>query len=108
MQYVQSLPPIYTPTSPSGTVTELTAVPAVEPVAPRQAAEGPIPHLDTERPALEQAWEPRIFASPENDRRHVCRRLQHEPVLQELRSGLDRRRRNQRRSDLTTAVDEKI
>lgn len=108
MQYVQSLPPVYTPTSPTGTVTETRAVHAVERVESHRIAEVPLQRLDTQRPALEQAWEPRVFASLENDRRRVCRRLQHEPVLQELRSGLDRRRRNQRRSDLTTAVDENI
>lgn len=108
MQYVQSLPPVYTPTSPTGTVIEAQAVPAVEPVQPRQPNERPVPRLDTQRPALEQAWEPRILATVDNDRRKVCRRIVHQSVLQELRSGSDRRRRNQRSSDLTTAVDEKI
>jgi hypothetical protein len=107
MQYVQSLPPIYTPTGPTGTVVEAQAVPAVEPVTPRNMAQIPM-RLDTERPALEQAWEPRIFASLDNDRRRVCRRIQHNAVMQELRSGVDRRRHNQRSSDLTTSVDENI
>lgn len=107
MQYVQSLPPVYTPAGPSGTVVAAQAVPGVEPVSPRTTSETPV-RLDTQRPALEQAWEPRIYASVENDRRRVCRRIQHHPVLKELRSGIDRRRHNQRRSDLTTAVDENI
>lgn len=108
MQYVQSLQPVYTPVSPTGAVVEAQAVPAVEPVRPRQPGEQPIPRLDTQRPALEQAWEPRIQASVDSDRRKMCRRIVHESVLQELRSGSDRRRRNQRSTDITTAVDEKI
>lgn len=108
MQYVQSLPPVYTPIGSTGTVVEAQAVPAVEPVQPRTPADRPIPRLDTQRPALEQAWQPRIQASVDSDRRKVCRRIGHENVLQELRSGSDRRRRNQRSTDLTTAVDEKI
>lgn len=108
MQYVQSLPPVYTPTSPTGTVTEPRAVPAVNPVEPRATQDIPLQHLDTRRPALEQAWEPRTFASLENDRRKLCRRIRHVSVLEELRSGVDRRHRNQRSTDITTAVDEKI
>lgn len=107
MQYVQSPPPVYTPASPTGTVTASDAVKAVRPVTAQAAPEVPIQHLDTRLPALEQRWTPRPMAI-ESERRKMCRRIQHEPVLEELRSGIDRRRRNQRRNDLTTAIDERI
>lgn len=50
----------------------------------------------------EQAFQER---SPE-ERRKYCRRIQNVQVLYELRAGADRRRKNQRKSDITTAVDE--
>jgi hypothetical protein len=107
MQYVQSLPPVYTPTSPTGTVMESEAVKAVSPVTPQASPEVPLQSLDTPVPELEQRRVPRPM-TVETERRKVCRRIQREPVLEELRSGIDRRRRNQRRDDVTTAIDEKI
>lgn len=107
MRYVQSLPPVYTPTSPASTVAEARAVPGVRPVEPQRPPETPLQRLDTRLPALEQRWEHRPATSIESDRRKLCRRIQHETVLEELRSGVDRRRHNQRKTDLTTAVDEK-
>jgi hypothetical protein len=107
MQYVQSLPPVYTPEATNDTVAAAEAVPAVRPVTPQNPTTIPRQRLDTRLPALEQSWAPRPTAV-EGERRKVCRRLQHDAVLNELRSGVDRRRRNQRRNDLTTAVDEKI
>ena len=106
MQYVQTPPPVYTPTSPTGTVTASAAVTAVSPVTPQPSPEVSVQRLDTRLPALEQRWAPRPMAV-DSERRKVCRRIQHEPVLEELRSGIDRRRRNQRRNDLTTAIDER-
>lgn len=40
------------------------------------------------------------------ERRKYCRRLQNQPILYNLRAGPDRRRKNQRKGDLTTAIDE--
>lgn len=107
MQYVQTPPPVYTPTSPTGTVTASAAVKAVSPVTPQAPPEIPIQPLDPRVPALEQRRAPHYLAV-ENERRKVCRRIQRETVLEELRSGIDRRRRNQRRDDVTTAIDENI
>lgn len=42
------------------------------------------------------------------ERRKYCRRLQNIPVLYDLRAESDRRRRNQRKSDITTAIDEVV
>jgi hypothetical protein len=44
----------------------------------------------------------------QTDRRQFCRRVSNDKVLFELRSGTDRRRRNQRSGDLTTAIDESV
>jgi hypothetical protein len=42
------------------------------------------------------------------ERRTYCRRIEHLPILVELRAGYDRRRHNQRGDDLTEHVDEKV
>jgi hypothetical protein len=42
------------------------------------------------------------------ERRTYCRRIEHLPVLVELRAGLVRRRRNQRASDPMEHVDLKV
>ncbi|MBY0577438.1 MAG: hypothetical protein K2P57_00160 [Burkholderiales bacterium] len=42
----------------------------------------------------------------DEERRKYCRRLQNIPVLYELRMENDRRRKNQRKGDITTAIDE--
>lgn len=41
-------------------------------------------------------------------RRKVSRRIMHKPVLLELRSGIDRRRRNQRENDIVEHIDERV
>lgn len=42
------------------------------------------------------------------ERRKVSRRIIRKRVLLELRSGIDRRRRNQRESDIVEHIDEKV
>lgn len=42
----------------------------------------------------------------EEERRKYCRRLHNTAILYDLRVVIDRRKRNQRKSDLTTSVDE--
>lgn len=42
------------------------------------------------------------------DRRRVCRRLQRHTILEELRSSLERRRHQQRKSDMQMHIDEKV
>jgi len=46
--------------------------------------------------------------SRQAERRIICRRLQHQLILQELRSVIDRRRHQQRRSDLRLHIDEEV
>ena len=40
------------------------------------------------------------------ERRTVCRRLPHRTILEELRSSIDRRKHQQRRTDLKLHIDE--
>jgi hypothetical protein len=42
------------------------------------------------------------------ERRIYCRRTEHLPILVELRSGMERRRHNQRSDDITEHVDVKV
>lgn len=42
------------------------------------------------------------------ERRLICRRIQHLPVLEELRSAIDRRRQKQRSTDLQLHIDEEV
>ena len=58
------------------------------------------------KPAEQQ--ERRIEASFQGERRTYCRRIEHLPILVELRSELERRRHNLRTDDTTEHVDEEI
>lgn len=105
MQYVPSLPPITTPLPDSGAVKAVAHVAAT----PRITEQTPTFYRPLTNPApppsINRRWAPRP-AVDETERRTYCRRIHEAPVLEELRSGLDRRRHNQRKSDLTTAIDE--
>lgn len=105
MRYVQSLPPIVEPAPDSGATRGIAHTAPVRPVSERS-----LPPLvfrqhtqQQATPALNRQVVPH---SADNDRRKFCRRIRNDPVLLELRSGQDRRRRNQRRGDLTTAIDD--
>ena len=109
MRYVQYWPPEVEPVPDSGEVRPKWRV-----IAIRKIAERILPPLIFRRPpetpampAINQYWVPRPY-TVENERRKLCRRVNDAPILQELRSGRDRRRRNQRRDDITTAIDEKV
>lgn len=108
MRYVQSLPPEVEPVPDSGAIKPPWHVNAVHRVAERVLP--PLvfrtPAETPTLPAIDRRQRPRPQAAA-NDRRKFCRRLQDAPVLQELRSGIDRRRRNQRKDDIITAIDEK-
>jgi len=43
----------------------------------------------------------------QEDRRTYCRRILHLPILEEFRFGVDQRRHNLRRGDITDHIDEK-
>jgi hypothetical protein len=89
-------------------VSALSAVQAVKPVhAPLQTV--PYVALNTEHqasiPVVEQQQHRDI---PVIDRRNYCRRVNHLAVLVELRSGIDRRRRNLREGDVAEHIDEVV
>jgi hypothetical protein len=107
MRYVPSISS--TTTSPdTRPVRGLSATHAVKPVHPR---EQPVPiieqhaaHREAAQPAGQQ---PRRDAVT-GERRKVCRRVSHQPVLVEFRSGVDRRRHNLRAGDVVEHIDEKV
>lgn len=108
MKYVPSLPP------PSGVENrrEVWGLGAVKPA--RRVEPRTLPPLVTQQHGASQE----VAAKPvmENDmrepaqesRRKYCRRVSHQPMLEELRSGLERRRHQQRGSDDTEHVDEEV
>ena len=109
MRYVQSLPPLVEPAAEETAVNAVAHVTAAHNVTEQhQALIAYRKHMGNaaELPAINQSWVPRLDPI-ESDRRKFCRRLQNSPMLHELRSGKNRRLRNQRKGDITTAIDEK-
>jgi len=107
MRYVPSLPPVTT--SPNTRqVRSLTPVQAVKPV---NSGEQVSPNLEQQARKQEPAQPVRLQyrrVEPFEDRRKACRRVSHQGVLAELRSGPDRRRHNLRLSDLIDHIDETV
>ena len=107
MRYVSSIPPATT--SPNTRqVGGLTAIHSVKAV---QLQEQSVPkveqqtvHEEAARLAELQRHREVLFV----DRRKVCRRLNHQPVLVELRSGVERRRHNLREGDVVDHIDEVV
>lgn len=129
MRYVPSLSPV-TGVVESRQVQQTSRVRRVQPVAAQGAAELPpqeefahlvkmladeVRHRDAQRRAG-QPVVPRpeltIFsgqrATQAEERRKYCRRILHLPVLEELRSGLDRRHHHIRVSDFAEHIDEEV
>ena len=110
MRFVPSLPP---PITVAKEGLELKALARVKPAKPVQART--LPPLVVQRHARSEAprdhtgqQERRHDAQVHGERRTYCRRIEHLPILVELRSGIDRRRQKQRGGDLTEHVDEKV
>jgi hypothetical protein len=107
MRYVQSLPPIVEPAADSDAVTAVARAHATPPV--RERTVPPLVYrprsAHTVLPAINRRLLPHDV---QTDRRQFCRRVSNDKVLFELRSGTDRRRRNQRSGDLTTAIDDSV
>ena len=84
-------------------VKRLAAVKAARPVQPRT-----LPPLRThphQAPHREITEQERRHAAPQTERRSYCRRVQHLPVLEELRSAIDRRKNSQRGTDQPEHID---
>ncbi|MBI5007178.1 MAG: hypothetical protein HZB95_08615 [Nitrosomonadales bacterium] len=72
----------------------MSATHAVKPVYPREQPVQPVEPRQPHQEALHPV-EPQLHHElPAEDRRKACRRMQHLPVLVELRSGVERRRHN--------------
>ena len=107
MKYVPSLPPPrITGVWDRLTVTGLAAIKAAKAVQPRTLQPLVTPQQRRVEPVREEA-ERRHGWHSHTDRRIYCRRILHLPVLFELRSGVERRRHNQRADDPTEHIDVK-
>jgi hypothetical protein len=86
-------------------VTGLTRINAVKPIREGEPAVQNVENkVSRQEPLPVGAQYQR--AEPFEDRRKVCRRVNHQTVLVELRSGIDRRRHNLRGSDIVEHIDE--
>ncbi|MBI1173858.1 MAG: hypothetical protein GC139_01180 [Sideroxydans sp.] len=104
MKYVPSLPPPVIGGMDRYELRPLHAVEAARPVQPRS-----VPPLVFQRRTRERAGteERRHAASVvAGERRTYCRRVLQQPMLLELRAGLDRRRHAQRSTDQAEHIDE--
>jgi hypothetical protein len=106
MRYVPSIASTR-PSPVARQVRGLTATQAVKPVYPREQPAPPAGHLEPHQEAVSSAQPRQQRAVTFEDRRKTCRRVSHHPVLVELRSGFDRRRRNLREGDIVEHIDEK-
>lgn len=109
MRNIQSLPPLVEPPPASDAPAAVAATAPIHRVgAQRDLRTIPRPQ-PTKTPVTPAERRRAARASQvEAERRTLSRRIKNDPVLKELRSGVERRRRNQRKNDLTTAIDEKI
>ena len=59
-------------------------------------------------PEIVEQQERRYDQHVYGERRIYCRRIEHLPILIELRSGIERRRHNQREGDVTEHIDVEV
>jgi hypothetical protein len=100
MRYVTSISPATT----SPNTRQVMGLSAAQAVKPVHSQEHPVPYVEHHEDAyrvLPQSH-PNI---PAEDRRKACRRVNHLPVLIELRSGIDRRHHNLREGDVAEHID---
>lgn len=102
---IDSRPPPIIQSPERGEVKALTAVYEVKPVAEEDRArqETPLHHQD-EHLAPRQHQQRRFT----QDRRIMCRRVLKQAVLIELRSGVDRRKAEQRDGEVRFHIDERV
>ena len=110
MRFVPSFPP---PITVPEEGLEAKALARVKPVKPIQARTLPPlvvqRHARPENPSgLSGQQEKRRDTHVHGERRTYCRRIEHLPILFELRSVPDRRRQRQREGDVTGHVDEEV
>lgn len=114
MRYVTDIPPVATPSPHTRQVMGLTAALAVKPVYPGEHPVASVEHLkarpDNEHQEITHPVEPQesnvpVEFVPAEDRRKACRRLAHQHVLIELRSGIDRRHHTLLVGDVAEHID---
>lgn len=110
MKYVPSLPPPVVGVETGLEVKALTGIKRAKPVQARTLPPLVVqPHSQREgepdtADQQERRYEPHIHG----ERRTYCRRIEHLPILIELRSGIDRRRHNQREGDTVEHIDVEV
>ncbi|MDP2694121.1 MAG: hypothetical protein Q8O58_04535 [Gallionella sp.] len=110
MKYVPSLPPPVTGVETGLEVKALARVKRAKPVQARTLPPLVVqPHARHEAPPEvagneEKRHDPHVHG----ERRIYCRRIEHLPILVELRSGIDRHRHNQRAGDIAEHIDESL
>jgi hypothetical protein len=110
MKIVPSLPPYITVAKAELEVEALVPVKAAKPVQPRTQPPLLVQHRAQPQasPDIAGQAESRHDVQIHGERRTYCRRIEHLPILVELRAGYDRRRHNQREDDTTDHVDETV
>lgn len=112
MQFVPSLPPPIPPSGleEGGAINKLSEVKKVKDVLEQPVSAPTIKlHAGHEPPTgLAETSEKRLAEGGLVERRLFCRRIGHQTLLAELRSAADRRRRKQRRNDLSEHIDEEV
>jgi hypothetical protein len=109
MQLVPIIPQPKTGVEASLEVTGVAAMKPAKPVQERTLP--PLLSYAKERPvqiANEIKQHKTREVARQTERRIVCRRLHHQPILEELRCAIDRRRHQQRRTDLRLHIDEEV
>ncbi len=105
MKFAPDIPPPATPPEIRPGVGTLAGTKRVRPVAPRISPPLIVqPHVPHEPPSG-VAEEGERRHDSHGERRTYCRRVEHRPMLIELRSGRERRRHNQRADDITEHID---
>ncbi len=105
MRYVSYIPPVTTPPV-TREVKRLSAARGVKPVYPPEEPGAYVEAVHAVHPDERREERQLPRAVPFEDRRKVCRRVSHQPVLVELRSGVERRHHNLREGDIVEHIDE--
>jgi hypothetical protein len=104
MRYVSSIPTAYVDVGGREVKDNVRTVKPVQPHAP--GGRVVMQHRQYE---LQQKAEPHEWHEVrQEERRLVCRRVSHQSVLLELRSGMERRHHNLRAGDIVEHIDEEV
>lgn len=106
MRYVSDVKPVVTGPS-KRPVSGVSSVQALKPVHPREQTVSSVDVLQAKHKGMVEAEKEALVRLPLQDRRKVCRRVNHQKVLIELRSGVDRRKHDLFASGPRGHIDEK-